>query len=57
MPERIPAKKAPIKKHARAITLLLNSEFFQSARQKIEIPSIAKENGIGFPENSMSLLA
>ena len=30
-------------------------EFLQSARQKKDIPSTTKENGIGFPENKVTL--
>ena len=36
------------------MTLLLVFEFFQSARQKSDTPIIAKEKGIGFPENKVS---
>ena len=55
VPDKNPAKYAPVRKRRKAVNLSIFEEFFQSARQKIETPSIQKEKGIGFPENNLSL--
>ena len=55
VPDKKAAKYIPTKKQNKEMLFLIFLELFQSARQKIDIPSMAKEKGIGFPENSLSL--
>tara|TARA_B100000242_G_C42594652_1_gene281133 strand:+ start:90 stop:236 length:147 start_codon:yes stop_codon:yes gene_type:complete len=44
----------PVINRRKAISLFFLLECFQSARQNMDTPSIQKENGMGFPENSIS---
>jgi len=55
VPDKKPEKIRPIKNREKAIILFFALEFRQWARQKIDIPSMTYENGIGFPENNSTL--
>ena len=57
LPDKKPAKYAPVRKRRSAISLFLLVEFLQLVRQKTDKPNIAKEKGIGFPDNNSSLSA
>ena len=55
VPDDIPANQNPIKRQIIAINLSLFFENFQLAKQNIETPKTAIENGIAFPENISNL--
>ena len=55
VPDKKPENMRPTKNRQKATTLFFELEFDQSIRQKIDIPSMAYEKGIGFPENNSTL--
>ena len=55
VPDDIPANQNPVKRQIIVINLSLFFANFQLAKQNIEIPKTAIENGIGFPENNSNL--
>ena len=52
VPDKKPEKIRPTKNRQKATTLFFALEFHQLARQKIDIPKMAYEKVIGFPENN-----
>ena len=55
VPDKMPENIRPTKNREKAIILFFELEFRQSTRQKIDIPNMVYENGIGFPENNSTL--
>ena len=55
VPDAMPANQKPIKRQIIATSLSVFLENLQLARQKIETPKTAIENGMGFPENNATL--
>ena len=55
VPDKTPAKYTPDRNRINASSLLFLLDWCQLARQKTDIPIVQKENGIGFPENNVSL--
>ena len=55
VPDKTPANQNPTKRQIIAVSLSLFLEKFQLAKQNIETPKSAIENGTGFPENISNL--